>query len=300
VPRRSSTARTADRFKTEVVQLPTPNRDLKKLSVEFRSIAGATLRSDDAQALRNLRRLVDFVERTPLLSAVVLPPSVSAEDVTQRFEQAKARRGRHIDMPDDPIEEVRLRHTLLNLLANSGEPSFWKLTYGYGNAASKRNINDHVEAAMHELVGPYVTHLNGVVELALLDSADPAYGPARSVNIEVSGHGNQFNVAKDQASLEATQQIGATGREIVQLATALMAQAELARADGVDPEACTDVMEVAEAVAAEMKKERPSRFTLKSAVEKLELLASGTSTLATLARYAAPLLELLRARLAAL
>lgn len=266
-----------------------PNRELKKISVQFRGIASATLKSSDADAKRNLRRLLRFVEEAPLLAAAV-SPSVPLEEAQRLFDEAKQQRG-SMDFPDDPREEVRLLHAVLSALAAAPEQSFWRLTYGYGRATSSRKIDDHVHAAMHELVGPYVHHLNGVIEMALLDSNDPAYGPARHLTIQFTGNSNQVSVAQDQATVHAAQQVGASGRDIVELAQALARAAEAAAAAGEDAEGCSVVKEAAEAAAQELQREQPSRFTLKSVVKTLEWCSRGVGAITTLGPQAAALAE---------
>jgi hypothetical protein len=118
------------------------------------------------------------------------------------------------------------------------------------------------------------------MELALLDSADPAYDDRR-VEVHVSGGTNQLNVAQDSSRIHASQVVGADAARIIDAAALLMAEARALHTQTSVSEG-EQVAEIAAAVVDTMRQQKPNRFMLKSAKEQLEVLANGATVLSTL------------------
>lgn len=261
------------------------HRALKKLSLAFRDTASRALRSNSDDASVNLRRLLTFVRQTPLLAEEVQRAPVPSVDAGTTWQQAQ-NAGNRLALPEDPLEELGVLHATIEFLAG-GEEDFWKVCFNY---ASVRGYGECVSEVLNDVVGKYVNHLNRVIELALLDSADPAYGPSRGVSIRVEGGNNQLNLAQDQGRVEATQHIGADVAALVAAARELAAIAD--RAD-IPDHVRSDVRDVATVVAEEAARPAPSRFTLRKAKEHLELIAATVGAASTLGEKAQTLAGLL-------
>lgn len=275
-----------------------PGRALKAVSLEFRDVSSRALRSDEESAQGNLRRLLAFVRRTPLLADAVAAVPPPAEPIEAQWARIRDHGGPQatgrLPLPEDPAEELGLLHAAVDFLA--GAPHTMRgLALGYGG---NFKTSEAVEDLLDHVVGTYVASLNRVIELALLDANDPAYGPARGLSITVSGGTNQFAVAQDTARVEATQQIDQrTGTDaaalLAQLADAVGAFRTAAEGAGVDPAVRTDALELADAVEVEVQRPAPSRYTLRRAREHLGDLAAGGKSIGELAAQAGPLAALL-------
>jgi hypothetical protein len=254
------------------------NRTLKKLSLSFRDVAGRALRSNSEDARPNLRRLLAFVRQTPLLAAEVDRAPAPATPIATLWQTAQEA-GQRLPLPEDAVEELGMLHAAVEFLA-TGEEEFWNVCFNYGG---DRGVEESVSLVLDEIVGTYTSHLRRVIEMALLDSADPAYGPARGINIRVEGGTSQVNVAHDQARIAAAQHVGADITAIVAAARELAALA--ARAD-LPADVRADVQEAAGVVAEEAVRPAPRRFTLRKAKEHLETLAAGLGAAGAVAEKA--------------
>lgn len=267
-----------------MTSMPTTNsRDLKHVSLQFRTLASRALRSSNEAARVNLRRLLAFVDETPLLRVEIDRAPVPADDVTALWERTTEEQER-LTYPDDALEELGLLHALLTEFAKPSSGDFWSLCLLYGGTTK---MNDCIREVLRDVCGRYVDHLRVVIEAALLESDDPAYD-RRRIEVHVSGGNNQLNVAHNKARIDARQTIGADVGEILRLSRELAAAAvEAASATGSGEAA--ELEEISTAVADALERPKPSRFTLRMAVERLELLATTISAVGTLAPYAAML-----------
>lgn len=255
----------------------TIGRELKKVSLEFRDLAGRVLKSDGDEARGNIRRLLRFVARTPLLHEEVRQAPKPSVSVADAWKAAQQTRNDRVDLPEDPQEELGFLHALLELFVSedSTPEEFWQMCYGYAGATGVREC---VSEVLDDIAGKYVAHLNRVLEIALLDSGDPAYD-ARRVAISISGGANQVNVAQEMGRIDAIFS-APVEEEILQLVR------DLQTADG-------EIAEVADAVERELTSEKPRRFTLKAARTTLQDIAASTSAVGDIGSKALRLAELL-------
>lgn len=250
------------------------HRALKRTSLEFRDLASRLLRSDAEEARGNIRRLLRFVALTPHLAAEIERAPKPSIDLGSTWSDIQNSRNDRFPLPEDPLEELGVLHGLLLYLSQeeAGTRDFWQLCYGYAGATSLREC---VSEVLHDIGGKYVDHLNRVLEIALLDSGNPAYEPRR-VQISIAGGGNQLNIAHDNSTLNAQLNSGAQLDEIM----ALVDQLQHA------PEANETVHEVAAAVRKELTSGAPNKFTLKAARTALEDIAATATASSTIAAAA--------------
>lgn len=261
----------------------TDSRKLKQVSLEFRNLASRALRSNEEDARVNLRRLLAFVNDTPLLRAEIDRAPTPSGDVMEFWTNIREQR-RRLEIPDDPLEELGLLHALLTEFAKPSKDRFWDIAFFYGGSS---NYKECVAQVLHDTCGRYEGHLRGVIELALLNSDDVAYD-SRRIEVRLSGGNNQVNVAQDSGRIDAHQAVGAELGEIARLANALaLAAAEAAQNTG--HAGATELEDVAVAVAQAVRSPHPNRFTLRAAKENLQLFAATANAVHALAPYGATL-----------
>ena len=210
--------------------------------------------------------------------------------------EAVRERGERLPIPDDPLEELGLLHGAITALAEHEQP-FAALCYMYGRV---QGFEESVAEVLHDVAGRYVSHLNRVIEIALLDSNDPAYGPARRIDIRVDGGTNQWNLAQDGSRIDATQHVSDDALAIIRAAEQLARAAMSSHDDGdagIDRE---EVREIAATIIAEMQSGSPKRFTLKAASERLTQVAAVSTAASAIITHAGTLVTLLHGWLAAL
>ncbi len=263
-------------------------RELKATSLKLRSLASSALRSNGDDARVNLRRLLAFVLSTPILKEELAKAPKPPDNLAEIWNKTRESRHDRLAFPDDPLEELGLLHAILQELARDNGEEFWNRCYGY---AGKHGISDCITEVLTDTAGRYTTHLRQTLELALLDSSDPAYDQRR-VEVHVTGGTNQLNVAQDSARLEATQISGSDAVAILEAAQRLATEAEAlhSRTGAVES---ANVEEIATAVVHAMQQRKPSRFTLQAAKERLETLAAGTTVVSAIAPHVHTLMGLI-------
>lgn len=262
-------------------------RTLKATSLQFRSLASSALRSNGDDARVNIRRLLGLVEASPLLRAEIQRAKLPAENVVDAWQKIREARDR-LTFPDDPLEELGLLHAVLLELAKDNGEEFWQRCYCY---ADKHGLQECISEVLNDTVGRYTTHLRQVLELALLDSSDPAYDNRR-VEVHVSGGTSQVNVAQDHGRVGAHQAVGVNAAAILERAQSLVQEAntlfqQTGAADALQLE------EVTSAVVQAIQQQEPSRFTLQKARDHLETLAAATTVVSALAPHTHQLIALI-------
>src|SRR5687768_7154529 len=107
-------------------------RELKATSLQFRNLASTALRSNGDDARVNLRRLLAFVEGTPMLWAEIERAPKPVNDLTDVWKRTRES-GDRLTFPDDQLEELGLLHALLRELARDNGEEFWHRCYMYAN-----------------------------------------------------------------------------------------------------------------------------------------------------------------------
>jgi hypothetical protein len=217
------------------------------------------------------------IERAPA-------PDPSIAEAWQKIREARDR----LTFPDDPLEELGLLHAVLVELARENGEEFWHRCYSY---AGKHGMQDSVNEVLNDTVGRYSGHLRQVLELALLDSSDPAYDNRR-VEVHVSGGTNQLNVAQDHARIQAQLTAGAGAEAILDSARGLLTEAAALFKESDDTNVAR-LEEVVTAVVQAIQQPKPSRFTLQAAKDSLESLAAATTIVSTLAPHTHQLVALI-------
>lgn len=267
-------------------------RSLKATSLQFRGLASTALRSNGDDARVNIRRLLNFVGATPLLRAEIERAAVPRESVSDVWQKTRESRDR-LAFPDDPLEELGLLHAVLVELARDNGEDFWHRCYLY---AGKHGMQECVSEVFNDTVGRYTSHLRQVLELALLDSSDPAYDNRR-VEVHVSGGTNQLNVAQDHGQIDAQQFARRDAAAVLESARVLLTEAAtlFQRTGHTD---AAKLEEVGTAVVQAMQQLKPSRFTLQAAKDHLETLANATTVISALGPHTQQLVALLSKYLA--
>jgi hypothetical protein len=121
------------------------SRELKGISLRFRNLASTALRSNGDDARVNIRRLLQFVESTPILRTEIENAPRPA-DVAELWEQTREARDR-IAYPDDPVKELGLLHALLTDLALDNGEEFWHRCYMY---AGKHDLTECITEVLND------------------------------------------------------------------------------------------------------------------------------------------------------
>lgn len=260
------------------------DNSIAEASIRFRAVSGRVLRANRGDVDREIRRLIQFVETTPVLKAAIdAAPRPSPDEVAEQWVLAR-KRHRHVTLPDDEDAEFGFLHVLLVGISENDGSEFWQKCHGYAGLSG--NIEETIETFINDVVLKYVRHLSRILDLATYEQSEPGVGAARVIHLEMPGTGHQVNIASDQATISANQHNREELKEVVRLARELRQAASEAQ-----PEQRADAEEIADLIIDQSTKAKPSRLTLKTIESNLASLANTAesgSKLATAAIAAAP------------
>lgn len=201
--------------------------DLRKLSRDLRRRSSEAIYAPTEHVPARLRRLLARVNEADILSERVAAAPEPERDPLEVLIECRDERAR-LPLPDDELEHLGFLHHLLRRLGNddaieeateNGE--LWRLCHGYGGLR-KDKIDGFVREVLDDTVKPYAGYLEQVVSNALIDAGadDPK---SRSVNIEVrESTGAMVNVASDEGSIQAQQEVPVEAGEVIDAARRLM------------------------------------------------------------------------------
>lgn len=252
--------------------------ELKKVSRELRSRASRAARADFRGAPARIRRLLDYVERTPILREEIERAREPEEDTLETLEECRENGGR-LNPPTDDMEHLGFLHALLQRMVayadEEGADDFWRLGYMYANESG---LSDGIAELLGEVVGDYKEHLERRVVNALIDCKDER-GAHREVTFHVVQHGpGQLNVAQDGSRIEATQGSIDGAAEVVSAAAELVSVAQSSTV--LEPEIRSKLIGLASQVHLELEDGDPDKSALERIGDKIHeaasLVASGT------------------------
>jgi hypothetical protein len=158
--------------------------ELKKLSRDFRFFAGRLLRTSQQEGISNLKRLLQFIENSPILNDFVQSNHVVQYNEDDFFQSS----GRY-NLPEKNNEEISFIYQLLRYGSEkfSRYDDFPLRINGY--RGSGRNIQSWVNNFNKEVVSPFVNYVEAYIQGLIMDMGD---SEQRSIHIEVQGdlHGD--------------------------------------------------------------------------------------------------------------
>jgi hypothetical protein len=169
---------------------------LRKLSLEFRTIASRLLRTDFREGMDNLNRFIAFIDSDPLIYDYIQQNQTKTFDI----EFIIAGLGYHdiYPIPSSKQDEIAFTYQLLNYGLEQMNDYFQLCQrYGFGT-----KIQDHVDSFNKSVVAPFVQHINSYIEGLMIDVGIEEH---KSISIQVTGGTiGQMNFADDNSSIVAT------------------------------------------------------------------------------------------------
>lgn len=230
-------------------------KDIKNLSMVFRSVAGRFLRSDVDEVAGNLRRLVSCIDSSPVLYEFICKNHTGALDIERIVAERKHNGTRRFVLPENEAEEISFTYQLLKYAATLD--SLFGLTYGYNGLKVKADF----EGFAHSVVAPFVNHINRYLE-SLLEEMGRAEGG--TTTITVSGSVGQLNFAQHGSTVIATNSLGTT-QAVSKAAERLLEVLATETNEGQ----YEDLKEAAQITLDESKSENPRKGIFKMCLESL-------------------------------
>lgn len=238
-------------------------QELKKISLDFRTISSRLLRSHLDDVDNNLTRFLAHINQTTIIKDHISSLSNLAFDIEKDLNS----RGHHdiIPIPTSPEEEAGYVLHLMTYL--EGKPqAILNITHGYGSGTK---LQDHLDAFLRRVFQPFINYINTQIEHTMIDLDENIETTTR---IEI--HNSQgVNIANNGSM--ATQNVTFQNSSIT-----IVAQKILDSIDsevGLNPHQKDEVKNLVEYLLEEAKKEKPNLRFLSRFYNQLKDLATSVN-----------------------
>jgi hypothetical protein len=180
-------------------------KEFKQLDLEFRQRASRLCRATLQEVKMLLSQFLNFIEHTAILKDYIqsCTPNMSDGAIREMMEKVIKTHGRpSFDFGNGKEEETARQYRILQYAA---EPEDFSLILQIGHAFNyDSKLQASVESFMHVLVSPFVDNLTLFLHSVAMEVCA---SPEKNITFNFPGNSGQINIAQDNASLRATQEI---------------------------------------------------------------------------------------------
>lgn len=238
-------------------------KEIKQISRNFRTVANRTLNSDYDTFDNNLKRLINYIESIPIIKDYITSCIKDNDnfEIEKDVEEVSNGYGEYIfDSPINEETEVSYTYQILKCITEKNL-TYRSYTIPY---SSSSKYQDKVKGFNDKFVLPLINSIDGNLERICIEMG---FDEESKYNIYING--GQVNIAKDNATLNATQNNGVT--EFDKIIEEL--KKNLKNSD-IDENVKNEILENAEGIQEELNRESPRKGILKSFIEGLNQSAA--------------------------
>lgn len=229
-------------------------KELKALSLSFRSTASRFLKGSCQDAIDNLRRLLEVMDGTPLLAEFIEKNQAGPYDMAE-ITAKRTWRSRY-PVPTSSREEVAFTYQLLKYILSNADSRQDIYHYVHGYHGSGSSIERDFEAFSHSVVLPFINHMIRYLEGLMEDIRKPDQG---KVTVNNFGSMGQVNVSQDSSTMAATNNQSGTTNVIQETGTRLLRELETPE---VPDDVKGDLREATELAMKQAASDRPDNTVL--------------------------------------
>lgn len=241
--------------------------ELRKIIYDFNNIANRLLQANYNDYTGVIRRFVTFIKNTPIIYDYILDCGTCDYNMDEEFQEIRQSYGRLIfSLGDTNEEEVCVIFSILGYIAEKEVDISHAIAAGY---TSSNKYQDRVKAFNDRVVMVLIRHIESYLTKVGIDM-----GVDEKITYSITVNNGQVNIANDNASITATNNIGV---DLTHLETLLQnVRSTASDIDGEDAEILTDSLEVIE---EQIKSENPKKSFIKTALAGIKAV-KGTAEFA--------------------
>lgn len=237
-------------------------KELKKTSRNFRQLATRVINSTTDSINLSIKMFISYIDETPIIIEYIQSILVIDENLEQDILEVSRSYGRlGLNTGETPSEEVSSVYQILKYIGQN--PSIQ--TYALGRCyASSTKYQDMIKEFVNHLVMPFVNEINRY----LADIAtDMGYDEEIKFMITVNGGQSQLNIANDNSTINATQNIQLNRSEVIDVTAELKKNIEKELADNETIKGI--LLAQLELIKSESTEEEPKKSVLKTAIDTI-------------------------------
>ncbi|MBZ9622972.1 hypothetical protein G9F71_008900 [Clostridium sp. FP2] len=233
-------------------------KDLRKNSRSFRTIANRTINAHFEEANSILKMFIEYIDNNNLISSYINSIIVDDFDVAKEVSEVLSSYGRAIFNTGSCAEEeiVYTYRILKYMVEQKVRVTSVGMSYSHSN-----KYQDMVKGFGERVILAFVNHIESyLTEISI----DMGYDEEEKYMITING--GQVNIAKDQSTINATQNNGVNPDELDKLVQIIKTML----VDGIEPEEREIINDNIEVIQEELKKDIPKKGFIKTAISGLQ------------------------------
>ncbi|NLW46801.1 MAG: hypothetical protein GXY86_05650 [Firmicutes bacterium] len=233
-------------------------KDLKKISLAFRTIASRVINAHYDEVDSILKMFVDFIDENYLISTYINSIVVADFNIAKEVDEVASSYGRaFFNTGSSSDEEIKYTYIILKHIVTQRVP-IRSISMAY---SSSNKYQDTVKGFGERLILPFVNH---IVTYLTAIAIDMGYDEETKYVITING--GQVNIAKDQATIHAIQNNGINTNELDKLVQSI----KRLLTDAITPEIREIINDNVAVLQEELKKENPKKGFIKTAIGGLQ------------------------------
>lgn len=241
-------------------------QELQKISYQFRTLSSRLLRTDFQSAIDNLKRLLSYINETPLIKKFIDDNSVIEFDIPAEISIAKSERRGHFNIPINKCEEISFTYQLLSYAAEHHN-DYYELSSGYSFG---RKYQDQTDEFNKVVVNPFINHITQYFEEIMID-AGMFENSSKIFHFNGPNMG-QINVSQDTSTLNAFMTINPSIDEIGKLANQIL---NTINQESISASHRETIQVAVESINEQLSSSNPKKGYLKLFIETLKNTVSG-------------------------
>ncbi len=234
--------------------------ELRKIMYDFNSISNRLMQADFQDYTDVVKKYIEYIKKTPIIFDYICDCGECDQDMKTEFSEIGSSFGGMIfSLGNEPEEEVRNVFSILNYIAENNVEVHYGVAMGYAHSNKYQDMvkgfNDRVVMVLIRHIENYLTKIG----------IDMGLDEKNIYNVTVE-HG-QVNIASDNATINATNNIGIDADKLAELVQAVKNAASDLNEE--DQETLSSNLEVIE---EESKASKPRKGFLKTAVAGLSAI----------------------------
>ena len=258
--------------------------EVKKVMSDFNSISSRLFQADYYDYLDVLKKMLNFIESTELIKGFIDECGGFNADIEKVVDEVMTDYHSFFKFSIDDKEEVSDIYSVIKVVCSRDYNNFPRgLLDGYSNS---NKYADKLKEFNHRVVFVLINHIENFLKKVGIEMG-------LDNNVTYNINGTQVNIANDEATINAPQNIGINIDELQRLIAAL--RSEISNDISVDDK--NDVNECINVIEGELMSGNPNKQTVKSQFKLLKRIdnsvkfASSCCSLLTFADKIYPFLE---------
>lgn len=256
--------------------------ELRKILTDFNGLSNRVLKADWKDYISTLNSYLNFVRNTPVIYEYIVDCGSCQLNIDEQFKEVLGSDGnKFFYLGTTPEEEVCNIFALLeNLSKREVDVLYFAAKFYINTGRAQEHLdafNKHVTWIFIDDIGRYLSKLG--IDMGVDDKV------VNSINLKQG----QVNIANDNATITATNNIGA---DLTQLSDLINKVKESAKGlTGADAETLSESLDVLE---KELNAEKPNKAVLKLSTKMLRIIKGSTEFMAataTLIQFVQPFLQ---------